>query len=147
MQFVDDQTPRDRLYLKALAIRYERKPGRWLPIIWHLALRGYDAAMTDLADWYSADNSAAAFGKPADAFSPAGLYRRASRKSDNRAAMNASMSCFNRADLTGYRQWLRRAARAGDETAGKELRYFEIRLSHTAAGKIGRLRPHHKRDE
>ncbi|WP_439534044.1 hypothetical protein [Polymorphobacter sp.] len=142
-----DQTTADRLYLKGLAILYERQIGLWMPIMWHLALRGHTGAMIELADWFSSDNSAKAFGTPADAFSAAGLYYRAFQKGDARAAKNAAMSCFNRNDMTGYRQWLTRASKAGDAEAGQELGYFETRLWHSAARKVGRLRPKQKRDE
>jgi hypothetical protein len=94
----------------------------------------------------SSDDSIGAFGKPADRYSPAGLYYRACRKGDARAAGNAAVSCFNRNDMAGYRRWLSRAARTGDPAAGKQLRYFEIRLWHGAARKIGRLRPEQRRD-
>lgn len=147
MEYLTDETADDRLYLKALATRYERHTGLWRPIIWHLALRGHTGAMIELADWYSRDNSAKAFGTPADAFSPAGLYYRAYRKGDARAATNAAMSCFNRNDMAGYRQWLRRASKTGDREATEQLRYFETRLWHSAARKIHRLRPEQKRDE
>lgn len=147
MEYVRDDTAEDRLYLKGLAVRYERHIGLWMPIMWHLALRGHTGAMIELADWFSDDNSAKAFGKPADAFSAAGLYYRAYRKGDARAANNAAMSCFNRNDMTGYREWLTRAAKAGDAEAGSQLKNFETRLSHAAARKVGRLRPKQKRDE
>jgi hypothetical protein len=147
MEYLTDKTAEDRLYLKGLAVRYENHAGLWMPIMWHLALRGHTGAMIELADWFSNDNSASAFGTPADAFSAAGLYYRAYRKGDARAANNAAMSCFNRDDMIGYRQWLRCAKKAGDAEAGKQLRYFETRLWHTAARKIGRLRPEQKRDD
>jgi TPR repeat protein len=147
MEYLSDETPADRLYLKGLAIRYERHFGLWMPIMWHLALRGHTGAMIELADWFSTDNSAKSFGTPADPFSAAGLYRRAHRKGDARAANNAAMSCFNRNDMTGYRRWLGRAAKAGDPSAGTQLRNFETRLWHAAARKVGRLRPEQKRDE
>jgi hypothetical protein len=147
MEYVSDETAEDRLYLRGLAVRYERHLGLWMPIMWHLALRGHTGAMIELADWFSDDNSAKSFGTPADAFSPAGLYHRSYRKGDARAATNAAMSCFNRNDMSGYRHWLRRAAKAGDVDAGKQLSYFENRLSHAAARKVGRLRPEQKRDE
>jgi hypothetical protein len=147
MEYVSDDTSEDRLYLKGLAVRYERNVGLWLPTMWHLALRGHTGAMIELADWFSDDDSAKAFGKPADSFSAAGLYFRAYRKGDARAAANAAMSCFNRNDMIGYRRWLRLAATAGDTEAGTQLRSFETRLWHTAARKIGRLRPSQRRDE
>lgn len=147
MEHLTAETAEDRLYLKGLAVRYERRTGLWMPIMWHLALGGHTGAMIELADWFSSNNSAKAFGTPADTFSAAGLYYRAYRKGDARAANNAAMSCFNRDDMIGYRQWLRRAAKAGDAEAGVQLRYFETRLWHSAARKIGRLRPEQKRDE
>lgn len=147
MEYVSDDTAEERLYLKGLAIRYERHVGLWMPIMWHLALRGHTGAMIELADWFSRDNSAKTFGNSTDAFSAAGLYHRACRKGDARAALNAAMSCFNRNDMIGYRQWLRRATNAGDADAGKQLRYFETRLYHAAARKVGRLRPLQKRDK
>jgi hypothetical protein len=147
MEYLTDETAEDRLYLKGLAVRYERHTGLWMPIMWHLALNGHSGAMIELADWFSSDNSAKAFGTPAGTFSAAGLYYRAYRKGDARAANNAAMSCFNRGDMIGYRQWLRRASKAGDAEAGVQLRYFETRLCHSAARKIGRLRPEQKRDE
>ena len=147
MDHIDNETPEDRLYLKGLTVRYERGIGKWMPIMWHLALRGHTGAMIELADWFSDDNSAASFGKPADAFGPAGLYYRAWRKGDARAGVNAAMSCFNRNDMIGYRRWLRCAAKAGDADAARSLRFFETRLWHAAARKVGRLRPRQKRDE
>jgi TPR repeat protein len=147
MEYLKDDTKAGRLYLKGLAIRYERSVGLWMPIMWHLALRGHAGAMVELADWFSDDASVKVFGTPADAFSAASLYRRAYQKGDARAANNAAMSHFNRNDMAGYRQWLRRAAKAGDTEAGKQLRSFETRLWHSAARKIGRLRPEQKRDE
>ena len=147
MEYVTDETAVDRLYLKGLAVRYERHVGKWMPIMWQLALRGHTGAMIELADWFSSDNGAKSFGKPSDAFSPAGLYYRAYRKGNARAANNAAMSCFNRNDMIGYRNWLRRAANAGDNDAAMQLRCFETRLWHGAARKVRRLRPRQKRDE
>ena len=147
MEIVDDDTAEDRLYLKALAVRYERQVGLWRPIMWHLALRGHTGAMIELADWFADGDGTSSVGKPADSFGAAGLYRRAYLKGDARAARNAAMCCFNRNDMTGYREWLRRAAKAGDADSSKELRKFETRLWHGAARKIGRLRPFHKRDD
>ena len=147
MEYVRHDSAEDRLYLKGLGVRYDRDFGLWMPVMWHLALRGHTGAMIELADWFSTDSSTKSFGTPADPFSAAGLYYRAYRKGDARAANNAAMSCFNRNDMTGYRQWLRRAARAGDAKAGKQLGHFETRLWHSDARKVGRLRPHQQRDE
>ncbi|RYY42562.1 MAG: hypothetical protein EOP59_09735 [Sphingomonadales bacterium] len=135
-----------RLYAKAQQILHERRVGLWMPIMWHLALRGHTDAMIELADRFSDDNSLKAFGAPSRPFSAAGLYRRAARKGDARAARNAAMSCFNRNDLAGYRHWLRQAAKAGDEESEREIRRFETRLWYGAARKIRRLRPAAKRD-
>jgi len=76
----------------------------------------------------------------ADPFSAAGLAYRAFRLGDPVAAYNFAMARFNRGDLQGYRYWLRRAARAGDDDAGRQLRRFETRLPHGAAHDIGRGR-------
>lgn len=141
-----EETFADRLYLRALAIRYEQQVGKWLPIIWHLALRGHAGAMIELADWFSDEGSADPFGTPVDAFSAAGLYRRAFRKGDTRAAQHMALSCFNRNDMVGYRHWLGQGAKAGDGEAGQERRQFETRLWHSAARKVRRLRPTQKRD-
>lgn len=141
METVGDDAYQDRLYLKALTIRHERRIGLWLPIMWHLALRGHAGAMTELADWFSDGNKAKAFGRLADPFSAAGLYRRAVKKGHSIAGFNAAMSCFNRNDMIGYRDWLRQAASAGDGDARDELRRFETRLPHSDARKVGRLRP------
>lgn len=115
--------------------------------MWHLALRGHTGAMIELAAWFSDNNKREAFGSFSDPFSAAGLYRRAYRKGDARAAQHVAMSSFNRNDMIGYRHWLRRAAKAGDAEAGRQLRHFETRLWHAAARKIGRLRPEQKKDE
>jgi hypothetical protein len=147
MEYLTEETAEDRLYLKGLGIRYERhRVGCWLPIMWHLALGGHTGAMIELADWFSKGGSSKAFGKTADPFSAAGLYYRAYRRGDARAASNAAMSCFNCNDMIGYRKWLKRAAKAGDKEASQQLRYFETRLWHSAARKVRRLRPKQKRD-
>ncbi|WP_294277984.1 hypothetical protein [uncultured Sphingomonas sp.] len=146
MEHIADETAANRLYLRGLAIRYERHPGKWLPIFWHLALRGHTGAMIELADWFSNEGSADLFGTPADAFSAAGLYRRAYRKGDARAAQHMAMRSFNWNDMAGYRHWLAQGVKAGDREAGQERRYFETRLWHALARKVGRLRPKQKRD-
>ena len=145
MKYIEDETAADRLYLRALAIRYERHVGKWLPIVWHLALRGHTGAMIELADWFSNEGSADPFGTPADAFSAAGLYRRAYRKGDKRAAQHLALSCFNRGNMAGYRHWLGQGAKAGDGEANQERGRFETRLWHAAAHKVRRLRPRQKR--
>ena len=105
-------------------------------LLWHLALRRYPSAMTQLSRRIGEDGLSAA-----DPFSAAGLAYRAFRLGDTMAAYNYAMSCFNRRDLSGYRHWLRRAARGGDEDARQQLRRFEIRLPHGAAFDIRRGRP------
>lgn len=147
MEYATDETKADRLYLKALAIRYERALGLWLPIMWHLALRGHPGAMVELADWFSRDNRANNYGHRSDSFSAAALYWRAYRKGHPHAASNAAISHFNFNDMIGYRNWLRRAAQGGDAEAALRLRRFETRRWHHAAFKIGRGRPYTKRDE
>lgn len=136
----------DRLCLKALQVREGSRRGLWIPIIQHLALRGHAEAMIELANWYSETNPLHGLGTAADSHSAVGLYRRAYRKGDPRAAHNMAMTCFNLGDLRGYRHWLRQAAVTGDDDAAKQLRHFETRLWHGAARKIRRLRPIQKRD-
>ena len=133
MRQSSDQSTEDRLYLKALSIRHERSVGLWMPIMWHLALRGHTGAMVELADWFSGTDAAKEAGKASEAFSAAGLYYRAYRKGDFNGARNMAISCFNRSDMAGYRHWLRRAARAGDTESARELRFFEVRLWHATA--------------
>jgi hypothetical protein len=137
----------DRLWEKAVEIREGRRCGLWLPIAWHLALRRHPAAMIELADWYSCDNRLSSFGSASNPFCPAGLYHRATRYGHGRASHNAAMSCFNRNDMSGYRRWLRKAAKAGDVAAGLQLGHFELRLPHKNARKVRRIRPEQKRDE
>jgi len=102
--------------------------------------------MIDLAAWFADDNSPASLGTCADAFSAAGLYRRAFRMGNTRAAQHMAMACFNRNNLRGYRYWLRQGANSGDIEAGQQIGYFETRLWHDTARDIGRARPVQKRD-
>jgi hypothetical protein len=129
-----------------LNIRERRTGGLWLPIMWHLALRGHTDAMIELASWLSDDNNRSSLGKASDPFSAAGLYRRAYLKGNARAAQHMAMSCFNRRNMPGYRFWLGRDASAGDPEASDQLRFFETRLWHGAAHDIKRGRPEQKRD-
>jgi hypothetical protein len=135
----------DELYVRAIAIREGEAVGLWLPKIRALALRGHADAMTELADWLAGEDEQAR--SAANPFSAAGLYRRAYRKGQPRAAHNLAMTCFNRDDLAGYRTWIRNAGRAGDDAARAEAARFETRLPHKNAIKIGRLRPNQRRDE
>ena len=111
-------------------------PGDGMGLLWHLALRRYPSAMTELARRIGDDGLSAA-----DPFSAAGLNYQAYRLGDPIAAYNAAMSCFNKRDLQGYRRWLRRAADGGDDDARVQLRRFETRLPHGAARDIRRGRP------
>ena len=79
-------------------------------LLWHLALRRYPSAMTELSRRIGEDGLSAA-----DSFSAAGLSYRAFRQGDPMAAYNFAMSCFNRGNLRGYRYWLNRAARLGGQ--------------------------------
>ena len=138
----------ERLYLKALSIREEHKPGRWVSILWHLAMRRHTEAMIDLACWFcDSDIWPGKLGARADGFSAAGLYYRAFRLGNARAAQHLAMHCFNSRDMPGYRYWLRQGANLDDGYAANQVRKFETRLPHSSARRIGRLRPYHKRDE
>lgn len=110
-------------------------PGDGMGLLWHLALRHYPSAMTELSRRIGEDGLSAA-----DPYSSAGLCYRALRQGDPTAAHNMAMTCFNRRDLQGYRHWLRLAAKAGDEEAGQQLRRFETRLPHGVAREINRGR-------
>lgn len=131
-----DRRPNDRLQRLADAWHDGRSPGDGMGLLWHLALRRYPSAMTELARRIGEDGLSAA-----DPFSAAGLGYRALRQGDPAAAYNLAMSCFNGRDLRGYRHWLRFAASAGDEDARQQLRRFETRLPHGAAHDIKRGRP------
>lgn len=126
----------DRLKRLADAWHNDTSPSDGMGLLWHLALRRYPSAMTELSRRIGEDGLRAA-----DPFSASGLACRASRQGDPAAAYNLAMSCFNRRNLRGYRYWLRVAARAGDEDAREQFRRFETRLPHGAAFDIGRGRP------
>lgn len=130
----------DRLYDRASNILDGSGNGFGEPILWHLAFQQHTEAMLSLAGRIDPR------GKPADPFSQRGLERRAFRLGNERAGQHLAMTHFNRGDLAGYRYWLSWAARAGDEEAAIELRRFETRLPHAAAGDIGRRRPYRKSD-
>lgn len=116
-------------------------PGDGMGLLWHLALRRYPSALTELSRRIGRDGMPAA-----DPFSGTGLNYRAFRLGDSAAAYNAAMSCFNTGDLRGYRLWLRRAAQRGDADAEKQLHRFETRLPHGAARAIRRGRPYREYD-
>jgi hypothetical protein len=104
--------------------------------------------MIDLAQWICDDGTwPGKLGRQGDAFSPAGLYYRAFRLGNVRAAQHLAMYCFNSRDMRGYRFWLRRASRQGDGYATNQLAHFETRLPHATARKIGRHRRYHLRDK
>jgi hypothetical protein len=134
-----DEARADRMYERADAILDGQRNGHGEPILWHLALRRHVDGMLALAGRLAA-------GRAADPFSGTGLARRAFRLGSDRAGQHLAMDCFNRGDLAGYRRWLGRAARAGDEEAAAELRRYETRLPHGAAGDIGRRRPYRASD-
>ncbi|WP_298671968.1 hypothetical protein [uncultured Sphingomonas sp.] len=113
-----------------------RSPGNGMGLLWHLALRRYPSAMTELSRRIGHDGFSAS-----DPFSVKGLNYRAFRRGDPVAAYNMAMLCFNQRDLRGYRHWIRRAAKAGDEDARRQLCHFETRLPHGAARDIRRGRP------
>jgi hypothetical protein len=131
------------LYHRSLLIRDGKANGLWLPIVWHLALRGHPPAMIDLAGWIS-DSKSSTLRSGWDRFSPSSLQRRAFQSGDHRAAHNLAMMYFQRNSLGMYRQWLRKAASLGDEDSAVELASFAVRLPYTNARKIRRLRPWRK---
>ena len=130
----------DSLKVKTDAWLNGRSPGDGYGVLFHLALRRVPVAMTELARKLTGG------GATSDPFSSAGLAYRAYRQGDAAAAYNQAMECFNRRDLKGYRQWLRRAAKAGDADAAKQLGKFETRLPHGAAHDIKRGRPSRRND-
>ncbi|HXS29255.1 MAG TPA: hypothetical protein VN755_00345, partial [Steroidobacteraceae bacterium] len=84
----------EELYVRAIAIRDGEGCGLWLPKIRALAVRGHTDAMIELADWLADDDDLG--GALADPFSAIGLYRRAYRRGEPRAAHNLAMTYFNR---------------------------------------------------
>ncbi|RYE97396.1 MAG: hypothetical protein EOO77_39120 [Oxalobacteraceae bacterium] len=133
-------TKSEQLWSRYWGIRDDHQNGFAMPIVWHLALRRDPLALMELGS---------TFEKPgciAEPFSQEGLAYRAFRHGYPNGAQHLAMNAFNRRDLTGYRYWLARAARAGDKDAVRELRRFEVRLPHTSARRIGRQRPHRPSD-
>jgi hypothetical protein len=138
----------NRLYFKAWRIRESHEPGIWVPIMWRLALRGYSEAMIDLGEWFCREGKwPGALGRRGDSFSAAGLYYRAFRMGNARAAQHLAVHYFNTGNMRDYRFWLRQGAKLGDQYAANQRKHFETRLPHTTARKIRRLRPYHRRDE
>lgn len=130
------KSPSDKLQRLADVWHDGLSPGDGMALLWHLALRRYPSAMTELSRRIGEDGLSAA-----DPFSAAGLSHRALKQGDSLAAYNRAMRCFNLCDLRGYRHWLGLAAKAGDESAQLQLRRFETRLPHPAAHDIRRGRP------
>jgi hypothetical protein len=85
-------------------------------------------------------------GRIAEPFSQSGLAYRVYRAGNVLGAQHLAMNAFNRRDLSSYRHWLGQAARLGDHDAKEERRRFEIRLPHSNAALIGRVRPHRTSD-
>jgi hypothetical protein len=146
-QVLQSSAKANALYFKAIEIQQCKARGLWMPIIWHLALRRHGEAMIELAAWFSQSNRLCDLGAVSDGFSAAGLYHRAWRAGDARAAQHMALGCFNRKDLAGYRRWLRRAANCGDGEAAMQLKWFQTRLWHGVARNIGRGRPYARYDE
>jgi hypothetical protein len=131
----------DRLYARADAIIERRANGFAAPILRHLALRRYGPAMLAVASNATASGEGAALGRISDPRSPAGMMYRAHRLGEYTAAQNFALTLFYGGDLAGYRHWLRKAARIGDEDALAELRRFELRQPYPLARRVGRIRP------
>ena len=129
------KVPTDRVQRLANAWINGLSPGDGMGLLWHLALRRYPSAMTELARRIGEDGLSAA-----EPYSSAGLCYRAVRQGDSTAAYNMAMTRFNRRHLQGYRYWLRLATKAGDAEAGRQLRRFETRLPHGVARDINRGR-------
>jgi len=130
----------DRLWSKYWGIRDNHLNGFAMPVIWHLALRHDPWAMLELGSKFDQP------GHRANPFSQEGLAYRAFRRGERHGAQHLAMNAFNGGDLSGYRYWLERGARLGDQDAARQLRRFELRLPHTNAGLIGRKRPHRPSD-
>lgn len=133
-------TKHERLWHRYRRITEQRGNGLWTPILWHLALRRDALAMAELGATFAKE------GRVAEAFSQAGLAYRAHRRGFRNGAQHLAMNAFNRGDLAGYRHWLARGARAGDEDARRELMRFETRLPHRNAALVGRRRPYRRYD-
>lgn len=134
----------DRLFQRACLILVGKANGFGLPILRHLALRGYGAAMLELANRETSSGRRAELGRQSDSSSPLGQTYRAYRLGADYAAQNMALTWFNVGDLAGYRRWLHRAARAGNPDAQAELRRFETRKPHRLARKLRRGRPYRR---
>ena len=136
----------ERLFVRAEAIREGRSNGLGEPILWHLALRKYGPAMLEVASRATRSGTRSELGRPSDPFSPFGLMRRAHRFGEPHAAQNMALTLFYIGDLKGYRIWLRKAARMGDQNAANELARFETRQPYPLARRTGRIRPFNRND-
>lgn len=131
----------DQLFARAEAILDGRGNGFGMPILRTLARSRYGPAMLSLAARETVAGHRKDLGRIADANSPAGLMYRAFRQGECNAAQNFALTLFYLGDLAGYRRWLRRAARCGDENAAEELGRFETRQPWPLARRIKRKRP------
>lgn len=131
----------DRLFRRAEAILAGKAIGFGMPILQMLAHQRYGPAMLSLAARMTETGNIKDLGRLSDANSPAGLMYRAFQQGEVNAAQNLAFTLFYAGDLAGYRRWLRRAARDGDEDAVKELSRFEVRQPYPLARRISRVRP------
>jgi hypothetical protein len=136
----DGMTKRDRLWSRYWSICEGRGYGLATPILWHLALRHDALAMTELGSTFPRP------GRLSDPFSQEGLAYRAYKCGERNGAQHLAMNAFNKGDLTRYRHWLARGAKAGDSDAQRELERFETRLPHSNASRIRRRRPYRNYD-
>lgn len=131
----------DKLFGRAEAILAGKANGFGMPILRLLAHRQYAPAMLSLASRKTEGGTRLELGRPGDPSSPFGLMYRAFRQGEKNAAQNLALTLFYVGDLAGYRHWLRRAARSGDDDAAHELGRFEVRQPWPLARKINRKRP------
>jgi hypothetical protein len=134
----------DRLFSRAELILDGKANGFGMLILQVLAHRRYGPAMLSLAARETEAGNRADLGRFSDANSPAGLMYRAFRQGEANAAQNLAFTLFYAGDLAGYRRWMRRAARSGDEDASRELTRFEVRQPYPLARRINRVRPFRK---
>jgi hypothetical protein len=134
----------DRLFNRAEAILDGNANGFGMPILRTLAHRRYGPAMLSLAARQTESGNREELGRFSNANSPAGFMFRAFQQGEVNAAQNLALTLFYLGDLAGYRHWLRKAARRGDEDAAKELSRFEVRQPWPLARKIKRKRPFRK---
>lgn len=129
------------MWKRAQAILDGEANGFGEPILWHLALRGHGASMLTIANRQTSNGSRDELGRISNAYSPMGMMYRAWRRGVPNAAQNIAMSLFNVGDLSGYRHWIRRAARANETSTREEAGRFETRMPHGLARRLRRLRP------